>query len=286
MSVSEAIPALGRPVAYFPQMARFLGGDISAAVFVCQFLYWRTKVGQRESYKTRDDIESETALSHRQQRRICNYLAQRGYLEIVKKGVPARNFYTWDWDKIDADFADTRTTSSDETSPLEVTKGEHQTRPNVTTTSETTAETTTERERAPLPRAAFAAEVGEAYNAITGHNEIPWPETARNIDAILGLMPEWGLRDEAAQMAAFRAVITLKHGEWGDDAKMASALTMAVLFKDPRRFNGYLNATPAYQQMVAGKRDTMDKKTCPHCKISGGRHAVSCPTLTKQEAPA
>ena len=144
---------------------------------------------------------------------------------------------------------------------------------------------TNEGERTPPhPRAAFASEIADAFNAITGRNEILWPDTYRNIDAILVLMPEWGLRDESAQMAAFRAVITLKHGEWGDDPKMASALTMAVLFKDPRRFNGYLNATPAYQQMVAGKRDTMDKKTCPHCKISGGRHAVSCPTLTKQEA--
>lgn len=148
--VSELIAGIGRPVAFYPEIARFLGGDVSTAVFVCQFLYWRSATnGKREVYKSRREIEEETALSERVQKRICRYLVQRGYVKIVKKGLPARNYYDWQWEQFDADFDAWRPTSRYQTSRLESTDGADKQGPMVPTTSETTSETTATRELSP-----------------------------------------------------------------------------------------------------------------------------------------
>lgn len=275
--VSEVIPGLGRPVSYFPQIARFLGGDVSAAVFMCQFMYWRSKVGQRQIYKTRDEIEAETAIAHDAQRRICRALQKRGYLEVVKKGLPARNFYVWDWRQIDddyADFAKAATTSSGESPALEVGIADDKYQGTQSTTSETTAETTTEREWQPSPE---TNRIAVTFNELTGRNEICYPEHGRQITAIWNEMERWGLASDADRLAAFEAVIRQKARQWGNDAKMSSSLTMRTLFRDPVRFNAYLNDTEEYAKLHAGEGSKDDR--CPYCLISGGRHAESCLTL-------
>ncbi|MBN2700822.1 MAG: hypothetical protein JXR29_05165 [Methylothermaceae bacterium] len=103
MSVSRTIADLGKPITFYPEIARFFR-SVETSVFLCQFLYWRGKVGDREIYKTRGEIEHETALSHFQQREACKRLKKLGYLEIVKKGLPAKNYYRFHWDKFDLDF--------------------------------------------------------------------------------------------------------------------------------------------------------------------------------------
>ena len=152
MSLTAALATLGRPVGYYPRVTKWLGGDVSAAVFVCQFIYWRGKVGNREIYKSRDEIEEETGLSHGVQKRISNRLKQLGYVQVVKKGLPARNYYKFDWDKMDADFATwganqcggiNRTSTVESAAPDRPDQPD-QTGRNCLTTSETTTETTTE----------------------------------------------------------------------------------------------------------------------------------------------
>lgn len=148
MSVTKSLSDLGSPIAYYPSIARFLGGDVGAAVFLCQFIYWRGKVGDRQIYKSRAEIEQETGLSDHIQKRICSMLKAREYVKIVKKGMPARNFYQFDWAKIDKDWeaqlGRNRPTSEAETARLVRPDGTDLLGRNRPTTSETTAETTAE----------------------------------------------------------------------------------------------------------------------------------------------
>ncbi|WP_022949800.1 transcriptional regulator [Methylohalobius crimeensis] len=102
--------ALGKPIAFYPEIARFFG-SIETSVFLCQFLYWREKVSEQEIYKTREKIEHEAALSHFQQREACKRLKKLGYLEIVKKDLPAKNYYRFHWSKFDEDFHQWKTFS-------------------------------------------------------------------------------------------------------------------------------------------------------------------------------
>ena len=104
MSVTKSVSELGRPVAYYPRIAKWLGGDVAAAIFLCQFLYWRGRVGGREIYKTRAEIEEETGIGADSQRRVCRSLQNRGYLSIVKKGIPPTNYYRFDWNAIDKGY--------------------------------------------------------------------------------------------------------------------------------------------------------------------------------------
>lgn len=150
MSITSSIAALGRPIAFYPCLARAFG-DINTAVLVCQFIYWRSKVGDREIYKTREEIESETFIQPDTQRRIFNRLKKDGFVEVVKKGLPAKNFYKWNWEAIDkfVNFSsqkDQKTvgTSTSKIQAPEPAECNDTTLQSATTTSETTTETTTD----------------------------------------------------------------------------------------------------------------------------------------------
>jgi hypothetical protein len=145
MSTVKALSAIGRPVAYYPTIARAFGGNVATAIFVCQFIYWRGVVGDRQIYKTRDEIEKETGIGHDAQRRIVTQLKKEKMLTVVKKGMPARNYYRFDWEAIDKRINDfIASTSSGESPPLDVGNPEHKRSGIPSTTSETTTETTTE----------------------------------------------------------------------------------------------------------------------------------------------
>lgn len=150
MSITSSIAVLGRPIAFYPGLARAFG-DINTAVLVCQFIYWRSKVGDREIYKTREEIESETFIQPDTQRRIFNRLKKDGFVEVVKKGLPAKNFYKWNWEAIDKFISfssqkDQKTvgTSTSKMQAPEPAECSDTTLQSATTTSETTTETTTD----------------------------------------------------------------------------------------------------------------------------------------------
>ena len=157
MSITSTIMQLGRPVAYYPNVARAFGGDVVTAIYLCQFLYWRGRSKGREIYKTREQIEQETALSPYQQRRAEAALKKLGALVVKKKGLPARNYYRFDWHLIDvflekelAELPENMPKkeaelSSEEPSQLDVQKLHDSSLRNCTTTSETTTETTKEK---------------------------------------------------------------------------------------------------------------------------------------------
>jgi hypothetical protein len=94
----------GKPVAYYPKLAKFLG-SVNSAIFLCQFIYWKGKEKtENEFFKTAEEIEEETGLTYKQQKNARKILKQKGYLVEKLKGVPAKVHYSFNWEKIANDW--------------------------------------------------------------------------------------------------------------------------------------------------------------------------------------
>jgi hypothetical protein len=84
---------LQRPVAFFPQLARALGG-IGEAIFIQQLYYWSDK-GKRDDgyvYKSKKEWEEETTLTRFQQDRIRKKMEEQGVIKT--KLIKANGFPT------------------------------------------------------------------------------------------------------------------------------------------------------------------------------------------------
>lgn len=99
MRLNEVFAKIGRPVAYYPQLAKSLGG-VKSAIFACQFAYWAGKSDGDGIYKTQAAIEEETGLSKEEQMSAVKTLVRLGVLEVKKIGLPATNHYFFDWDAL------------------------------------------------------------------------------------------------------------------------------------------------------------------------------------------
>jgi len=104
MSITKSITNLGRPVAYYPELARFLGG-VNEALIVGAFLHW-SGGGPDKIQKSCDEIEIMTELSYKQQHFALMNLAEKGYVKIIKKSNPVHYCCCWYWDKLMNDFND------------------------------------------------------------------------------------------------------------------------------------------------------------------------------------
>jgi len=100
MNITDAIENVGRPVAYYSNIARWLG-SVGDAIFLCQLLYWYGKGKDPDGwiYKTQKEFEEETALSRYEQEHARRKLKSLGILEEERRGVPARLYYHIDIDK-------------------------------------------------------------------------------------------------------------------------------------------------------------------------------------------
>ena len=102
MKLSEFISDVGRPIAYYPKLARIIGG-VKSTVFLCQLFYWRGKGSDPEGwiYKTRDEWEDETGLSHEEQNGARRKLKALKLLEEKHDRLHHRLYY-----RIAADILD------------------------------------------------------------------------------------------------------------------------------------------------------------------------------------
>lgn len=113
MSVTAYLTWLGHPIAYYPALARALGG-VNPAVFACQLLYWQTtpigdpprsphreEANAREVYKTAEEWESETGLSEEEQRTARRKLASLCVLHERYERLHHRMYYRIDFDALD-----------------------------------------------------------------------------------------------------------------------------------------------------------------------------------------
>lgn len=92
-----------RPVAYYPALAKRVGG-VPAAVMLSQLIYWSgtTTVIDRDGwfYKAVDEMESETGLTKYQQQIARRDLLSREVIEAKLKGMPRVWWYRVDMDRL------------------------------------------------------------------------------------------------------------------------------------------------------------------------------------------
>lgn len=89
----DGIRKLGRAVAYYPNLAKPLGGATSAILF-SQLLYWHERAeGELGTYKTIEEIEAETGLTRREQETACKNLEKLGILTKTHKRLQHRMYY-------------------------------------------------------------------------------------------------------------------------------------------------------------------------------------------------
>lgn len=115
MKHAETLRLIGKPHAYYPNLAKPLGGLTSAIIF-SQIFYWQDKAtSELGIYKTRDEFEEETGLTHNEQRTAIKKLVAIGVLRITEKRLEHKTYYKIDEDKLNEildNFANSKKYSS------------------------------------------------------------------------------------------------------------------------------------------------------------------------------
>jgi hypothetical protein len=98
MRLSDVLLNIGRPVAFYPGMAKLLGG-IKRAVFVCQMAYWNGKGSDPDGwiYKTAEEIEEETSLTYKEQTGVRASLVEAGILQERYARTEHKMYFRIDW---------------------------------------------------------------------------------------------------------------------------------------------------------------------------------------------
>jgi hypothetical protein len=93
MNVFEGLADFGKPIAYYPQIAHWLG-SVNAGIFLCQLIYWQGK-GRKKGwvYKTRGEWREETALTRTEQENARKTLKELGLVTEKLMGMPATVHY-------------------------------------------------------------------------------------------------------------------------------------------------------------------------------------------------
>ena len=99
MRLTEALHSLGRPVAYFPALARCLG-SVPAALFVAQLVYWNDKQLRTYLYKTSAQLEEEIGLSAKAQRTARAILRRLGILHEKYARLQHEMHFELDFDRL------------------------------------------------------------------------------------------------------------------------------------------------------------------------------------------
>ena len=101
MKPSESLRVAGRPIAYYPKLAKPLGG-VNASILFGHFFYWHDKTQYELGiYRTAEEIEIETGLSVQEQRTARAKLRERGVLIETEKRIEHRIYYKLNLDAFD-----------------------------------------------------------------------------------------------------------------------------------------------------------------------------------------
>ena len=101
MRPSESLKIAGKPIAYYPKLAKPLGG-VNASILFSHFFYWHDKTQHELGvYRTAEEIELETGLSVQEQRTARAKLKARGILIETEKRIEHRIYYKLDLNAFD-----------------------------------------------------------------------------------------------------------------------------------------------------------------------------------------
>jgi hypothetical protein len=84
--------ALGRPIAFHCVFAK-IGGSVATGIFLSQAWYWTQRTPDGWFWKTGEQWEEETGLTRREQEQARRMLKDRGLIEEVRKGAPAKLYF-------------------------------------------------------------------------------------------------------------------------------------------------------------------------------------------------
>ncbi|MCW9716786.1 DNA replication protein [Avibacterium sp. 21-594] len=108
MRFSQYLRQLGQPIAYYPQLAKPLGGVTSAILFG-QLFFWQDKTSNPLGvYKTQAELEQETGLTRREQETARKKLVELGILIETHKRLEHRIYFKLNLVKFDALMDDIR----------------------------------------------------------------------------------------------------------------------------------------------------------------------------------
>ena len=111
-----------RPVAYYPILARALGG-VNAALFLSQLLYWQSTKPDQTFYKLSAELVQETGLSTCEQSTARSRLIKLGVITATRKGWCATWHYQVDMDRICDLLNDARIRTSPESDDAGIRQG-------------------------------------------------------------------------------------------------------------------------------------------------------------------
>lgn len=101
MRPSESLKIAGKPIAYYPKLAKPLGST-NASILFSHFFYWHDKTQHELGiYRTAEEIEIETGLSVQEQRTARAKLRERGVLVETEKRIEHRIYYKLNLDAFD-----------------------------------------------------------------------------------------------------------------------------------------------------------------------------------------
>lgn len=101
MRPSESLKIAGKPIAYYPKLAKPLGST-NASILFSHFFYWHDKTQHELGiYRTAEEIELETGLSVQEQRTARAKLKERGILIETEKRIEHRIYYKLNLDAFD-----------------------------------------------------------------------------------------------------------------------------------------------------------------------------------------
>jgi len=164
---------LKRPVAFYPALAKVLGG-INEAIYLQQLMYWSDKGSRKDGfiYKTKNEIENETCLSRYQQDNARGKLKKMGVLEtkVLKANGKPTLHYRVAFPKVRNLLFQTLETRFSETLETDVSITESTQESTTDITSSTAAEETTPKHN-PLGAEIIEAfvEINPACKRMYGH---------------------------------------------------------------------------------------------------------------------
>lgn len=96
---NQVLRYLGRPVTYYPLVAKVFRGNVNCAIFLSNFYFWEGKQVDPDGwiYKSSADIKKETGLSRHKQDNARKVLKEKSILEEKLAGTPATTHYRFNW---------------------------------------------------------------------------------------------------------------------------------------------------------------------------------------------
>ena len=236
-----------RTIAYQP-IYRKITGSTTSAILLSQLMFWWAKVKQREFYKTDLELMEETALTLDEYKYAKARLKKMPFMQIERKGVPARTFYVINENALIAEIAKLSLCNSHCTDSGNPTNCNVDIPPTITI--EDTKEDTREKEdvvlandapskKAVRKKTAVRQDVQEMTDAVINYlNKVTGREfESTTIDSI-NAIKYW--MDQGITFDEFKKVIDFQTSEWLNDEKMKKYLHPDTLFSRKKFKNKYL----------------------------------------------